>query len=122
MSKELSQDTIGELFMNIMQHMKCIEVRLDYAKAATTQKQKYAINGAVNKVKTAINHLCDLLPNSQAVMEVKKNLDKVDLVYVMVLTEQLFRMKAEDMEEVTELIDDYLKKKYGDAADDNIKV
>jgi flagellin-specific chaperone FliS len=122
MSKELSQDTIGELFMNIMQHMKCIEVRLDYAKAATTQKQKYAINGAVNKVKTAINHLCDLLPNSQAVMEVKKNLDKVDLVYVMVLTEQLFRMKAEDMEEVTELIDDYLKKKYGDPADDNIKV
>ena len=55
-------------------------------------------------------------------MEVKKNLDKVDLVYVMVLTEQLFRMKAEDMEEGTELIDDYLKRKYGDTADDNIKV
>lgn len=114
MSQELSQDTIGGLFMNIMQHMKCIEVRLDYAKASTTQKQKYAINSAVNKVKVAINHLCDLLPNSQAVMDVKKNLDQVDLVYVMVLTEQLFRMKAEDMEEITDIIDDYLNKKYGE--------
>jgi flagellin-specific chaperone FliS len=115
MGRELSNDTIGELFMNVMQHMKCIEVRLDYAKAATTQKQKYAINGAVNKVKGAINHLCDLLPDSQSVVEVKKNLDQVDLVYIMVLTEQLFRMKTEDLEEVTEIVDDYLNKKYGDS-------
>lgn len=122
MSHELSHDTIGELFMNIMQHMKCIEVRLDYAKAATTQKQKYAINGAVTKVKGAINHLCDLLPNSQAVLDVKKNLDQVDLVYIMVLTEQLFKMKTDDLEEVTELIDDYLKKKYGQPIDNAVKV
>lgn len=108
--------------MNIMQHMKCIEVRLDYAKAATTQKQKYAINSAVNKVKGAINHLCDLLPNSQAVLEVKKNLDQVDLVYIMVLTEQLFKMKTDDLEEVTELIDDYLKKKYGEPVNEHIEV
>ena len=122
MPHELSHDTIGELFMNTMQHMKCIEVRLDYAKVATTQKQKYAINGAVNKVKNAINQLCDLLPDSKAVLEIKKNLDKADLVYVMVLTEQLFRMKTEDLEEVTDIIDDYLKKKYGEPVDNNIKV
>jgi hypothetical protein len=46
-------------------------------------------------------------------MKVKSELDKVDLVYVMVLTEQLFKLPKEDMEEVTELIDQYLIKKYG---------
>jgi hypothetical protein len=110
---ELRKDTIGELFMNLMQHMKCIEIRLDYAKASTSQKQKYAINNAVTKTRLAINHICDLLGNSEQVMKVKSELDKVDLVYVMVLTEQLFKLPKEDMEEVTELIDQYLMKKYG---------
>lgn len=122
MQRELSNNTIGELFMNVLQHMKCIEVRMDYAKASTSQKQKHTLNSAINKVKAAINHLCDLLPDSNSVMRVKKDLDQVDLVYIMVLTEQLFRMNTEDLEEVTDVIDDYLKKKYGESVDDTIKV
>lgn len=110
---ELRKDTIGELFMNLLQHMKCIEVRLEYAKAATSQKQKYAIDNAVKKVKVAINHMCDLLGDSSQVLQIKSDLDRVDLVYVMVLTEQLFKMPAEDMEAVTEMIDEYLNNKYG---------
>lgn len=112
MSHELKKDTIGELFMNIMQHMKCIEIRLDYAKAATTQKQKYALGQAVNKMKASINTICDLLGDSSMVLKVKQNLDQADLVYVMVLTEQLFQIPPEDLEEVTEMIDNYLIKKY----------
>lgn len=110
---ELRKDTIGELFMNLMQHMKCIEVRLEYAKAVTSQKQKYAINNALQKTRAAINHVCDLLGDSTQVLKVKAELDKADLVYVMVLTEQLFTLPTQDMEEVTELIDQYLIKKYG---------
>jgi len=110
---ELHRDTVGELFMNLMQHLKCIEVRLDYAKAATSQKQKYAIGQALAKTRAAINQVCDLLGDSQQVLAVKKNLDQVDLVYIMVLTEQLFSLKKEDMEEVTEIIDKHLIDKYG---------
>lgn len=109
---ELRKDTVGELFMNLLQHMKCIEVRLDYAKAATSQKQKYAIDNAVRKVRVAINHICDLLGDSNQVMIVKSELDKVDLVYVMVLTEQLFCTPKEDMEKISEMIDKYLSDKY----------
>lgn len=110
---ELRRDTVGELFKNLLQHMKCIEVRLDYAKAATSQKQKYAIGVAVGKVKAAINTICDLLGDSNMVIQVKKELDKSDLVYVMLLTEQLSNVPAEDLEEVSEMIDNYLSKKYG---------
>lgn len=109
---ELRKDTIGELFMNLLQHMKCIEVRLEYAKAATNQKQKYAIDNAVRKVKVAINHICDLLGDSNQVMIIKSDLEKVDLVYVMVLTEQLFSTPKEDMENISEMIDKYLSDKY----------
>ena len=112
MSK-LKKDTIGELFTNLMQHLKCIEIRLEYAKVSTSQKQKYAINHAVNKAKAAINHICDLLGDSDQVFKVKSDLDKVDLVYMMVLTEQLFSLPKEVMEEVTEVIDKYLIDKYG---------
>jgi hypothetical protein len=113
MSHELRKDTVGELFMNLMQHMKCIEVRLDYAKATTSQKQKYAINNALLKVRSAINHICDLLGDSSMVLKVKQNLDKTDLVYVMVLTEQLFNLPQEDLEHITEMIDQHLNLKYG---------
>lgn len=115
MSRELSRDTMGGLFMNLMQHLKCIEVRLDYARAASSQKQKYAINNALNKARGAINAICDLLGDGAQVQMVKKELDKVDLVYIMLLTEQLFELKEEDMQEITELIDNYLKQKYGES-------
>lgn len=109
---ELRRDTVRELFKNLLQHMKCIEVRLDYAKAATSQKQKYAISAAVGKVKAAINTICDLLGDSNMVLQVKKELDKTDLVYVMLLTEQLSDVPAEDLEEISEMIDNYLTQKY----------
>jgi len=110
---ELKKETVGELVRNLMQHFKCIEIRLEYAKAATSQKQKYAINNAVMKTKSAINHMCDLLGDSGQVMKIKSDLDKIDLVHVMVLTEQLFSLPTEIMEEVTEVIDKYLMDKYG---------
>jgi hypothetical protein len=110
---ELRKDTIGELFKNLLQHLKCIEIRLDFAKAVTSHKQKYAINHALIKTKAAINHICDLLGDSEQVLKVKSDLDKVDMVYVMVLTEQLFSLPTEAMEEITDIIDKYLIEKYG---------
>lgn len=109
---ELRRETVGELFKNLLQHMKCIEVRLDYAKALTSQKQKYAIGVAMNKVTAAINTICDLLGDSNMVLQIKKDLDKSDLVYVMLFTEQLSDVPAEDLEEISEIIDNYLNKKY----------
>lgn len=108
----LPESSIGELFSSVLQHMKCIEVRLDYAKATTSQKQKYVLNAALQKVRAAINHVCDLLPDSSATLMVKKELDKADLVYVMLLTEQLIPLSNEDMEEVIELIEKHINNKY----------
>ena len=62
---------------------------------------------------SAINTICELLPNSDAVVKVKKKLEEADMVYVMVLTEQLMRVKPSDMEEVVDLIDNFLISKYG---------
>lgn len=108
----LSEQSAGQLFTCILQHLKCIEVRLEYAKATTSQKQKYALGNAATKVKIAIDHLCDLLPNSDAVLEVKKELDKANLVYVMLLTEQLSHLNDDDLEEVVELIENHINNKY----------
>ena len=103
--------TIGELFMCVLQHMKCIEIRLDYAKALTSQKQKYALGQAVTRMKGAINSLCDLLPDSDVVLKVKKDLDNTDLVYVMLLTEKFSRLTAEELEEVDELLENFILNK-----------
>jgi hypothetical protein len=113
MAEVLSQQTISELFQSVLQHVKCIEIRIDYAKALTSQKQKYVLNNALIKVTGAINTICDLLPSSESVLKVKKDLDNSDLVYVMVLTEQLMKIKPDDMEEIVDIIDKFLIDKYG---------
>ena len=102
---------IGELFKCVLQHMKCIEVRLDYGRAVTTQKQKYAIGQAMRKVDSAITGLMDLLPDSSAVLQVKKELDKTDLVYVMLLTEKFSQLTQRELEEVDVLLESYIKNK-----------
>lgn len=114
MSDELRRDTVGELFMNVMQHMKCIEIRLECAKAATSQKQKYALQQSIIKVRAAIDTLCGLLGDAAMVADVKKSLDKVDLVYVMLLTEQLFTLPNEDLDEVTDMIEKHINEKYAE--------
>jgi multidrug efflux pump subunit AcrB len=114
MSQELRKDTISGLFMNLLQHMKSMEVRLDYAKVVTSQKQKYAINQALVKVKAAVNTICDLLGDSEMVLQVKKELDNADLVYVMLLTEQLLDLPSDDLADVTDMIEEYINKKHAD--------
>lgn len=97
--------------MCVLQHMKCIEVRLDYAAATTSQKQKYALGQAQRKVQVAINHLCDLLPDSDTIIKIKKDLDKTELVYVMLLTEKFSQLNAEELEEVDELLENFILNK-----------
>ena len=105
----MEQGTIGELFRCVMQHMKCIEIRLDFAKSLLSQKQKYTLAQSQKKVEVAINHLCDLLPNTDMILKVKKELDNSDLVYVMLLTEKFSQLTAEELEDVDELLENYIK-------------
>lgn len=107
----MDKGTVGELFMCVMQHMKCIEIRLDFAKSLLSQKQKYTLAQSQKKVEVAINHLCGLLPNSDMVLKVKQQLDNSDLVYVMLLTEKFSQLTAEELEEVDQLLEDYITKK-----------
>ena len=109
---ELNNDTVGQLFMNILQHMKCIEIRLDYAKCLSQKQQKHTINQALAKIRSGIDQICGLLPTSDMVVKIKNDLDKTDLVYVMLATELLFNLPSEDLEHITEYIDEYMNKKY----------
>ena len=109
---ELSASSVSELFRTVLQHMKCIQVRMEYAKVNTIQKQKYVLTKAINKVESAVDSICDLLPNSESALQVKKELNQSELVYVMVYTEQLMKANKEDLEEIAMLIDEYLEKKY----------
>lgn len=109
----MNNKPIAELFETVLQHAKCIEIRIDYAKALTTKQDKYILTQALTKIRSAIDTICSVLPNSDSILQVKKNLDEADMVYVMVLTEQLMRIRPSDMEEVIDLIDSYLIKKYG---------
>jgi len=111
---ELHEDTVAQLFMNILQHLKCIEIRLDYAKCLSNKQQKYTISQALTKTKSAIDQICSLLPNSDMVLKIKQDLDKADLVYIMLVTELLFNLSSEDFEHISEYIDEYMIKKYGE--------
>ncbi len=112
MAERLSEKSIAQLFETVLQHAKCIEIRVDYARVATSQKQRHALSQALNKINSAINTICDLLPDSDSVLKIKKQLDQADLVWVMVLTEQLSRIPPSHMEEVVDMIDKYLIDKF----------
>jgi hypothetical protein len=109
---------IAELFKNVLQHLKCIQVRMEYQKVNTTQRQKHVLNSAIIKVEHAINSICGLLPDSDSALLIKKELDKSDLVYVMIFTEQLMRAQEEDLEPIASMVEDYLNKKYGEQSKD----
>lgn len=72
---------------------------------------KHKVNQSVNKVELAINSICEMTKSPELVTMIKKSLDKVDLVYHMVLAEQLYDINEETLLEITDLIDDYLLKK-----------
>lgn len=101
--------------MCVLQHMKCIEVRMDVAKHLTSHKQKYALELARKKVEGGINAVCDLLKDSSMVVEIKKELDKINIMYVMLMTEKYSQLPVKDLEEIDNIIEDYLIKKYGEA-------
>ena len=107
----MDRGTVGELFMCVLQHMKCIEVRLDFARGLLSQKQKLTVAQSQKKVEVAINHLCDLLPDSDIVLKVKKELDDTNLVYVMLLTEKFSQLTSDELEEVDQILEDYITKK-----------
>lgn len=92
--------------------MKSIQVRMLWSTHDFKGDSKQCINKAINKVKLAIDDVCNLTDNQEVIRTIKQELEKADLVYYMTLTEQLFDLPAEDLQEVTDLIDDYLKKKY----------
>jgi hypothetical protein len=69
---------------------------MEYAKVNTSQKQKYVLTKAINKVESAVDSICDLLPNSESALQVKKELNQSELVYVMVYTEQLMKANKDE--------------------------
>lgn len=106
-----NQESLGQLIQYLLYHMKSIDVRLDWSSHNFKGQSKYELNLAVSKVRTAVDAICYMSKNKDLIHRIKKDLDKVDLVYYMTLTEQLFMLRTEELEEITDLIDTHLKQK-----------
>ena len=91
--------------------MKSIHTRMDYSTHDFKGDSKYRIKAAIRKVESAIDDVCGLSRNPEVIRLVKKELEKVDLVYHMVLAEQLYDADEQTLIEVTDLIDNYLLEK-----------
>lgn len=108
-----NQESLGRLMRYLLYHMKSIEIRLLYSAHNFKGDSKYRLNQSVSKSRSAIDGMCDMFKDQELARRMKKHLESVDLVYYMTLTEQLFDLKEEDLQEITDMIDDYLLKKYG---------
>lgn len=116
------EDSIGQLTRFLLYHFKSIEVRLQYSKVINEFRfdDKKKLNLAITKVAGGINEFLSIVKNEKLVTAIKKELDGADLVYVLTLTEQLFDLKSEDLEEITDMIDNYLKLKYPDTCQEPV--
>lgn len=72
---------------------------------------KYKIKQSINKVEAAIDNICSLTRDVDIARRIKKELERADLVYHMVLAEQLYDINEETLREITDLIDNYFLEK-----------
>ncbi|HEY4062316.1 MAG TPA: hypothetical protein VGM30_10470 [Puia sp.] len=109
------QESIGLLIRYVLYHFKSIEERLSWSKATNgfIQQDKHTLNKAIQKVVSAIEDVLTIVRNPELIRAMRAEINKQDLAYYMVLTEQLFDLKEEDLVSITDLIDQYLKQKYG---------
>lgn len=109
-------ESVGFLLRYILYHFKSIEERLNWSKAIHKFKQndKHTINKAIQKVAAGINDLISIVHRESPalVTAIKADVQKTELVYYMTLTEQLFDLREEDLDQITDMIDTYLKNKY----------
>lgn len=104
-------EPLGDVVKCLLIHMKSIQVRMQYTTHMFKGDSKHKVNLCINKVEAAINGIIALANNPEMTLQIKKALDKADLVYHMVLAEQLYDINEETLVEITDLIDDYLLKK-----------
>lgn len=107
-----SEESLGQLVQYLLYHLKSIEVRLDWSTFNFKRNEKREIQIAIKKAQMAVDTVISMCKNKEVIDSIKKDLEKVDLVYYMTLTEQLFTLNTETLEEVTNLIDDYLIQKH----------
>lgn len=108
------EDSLGSLTRYILYHFKSIEVRLKWSKSVNDfrQNDKHVLNKAILKVTAGINDFLTVVKNPTIEKAIRAELEKPDLADYMVLTEQLFDLSSDDLSEITELIDNYLKQKH----------
>lgn len=109
----MEEKPIHNLIGYLLQHTKCMEIRLEYATAQTSQYQKHILKKATDKVKSALETIFTLFPDKASIEHSKKVLDRADIVNVMLITEELLKVPEEDIENIVDIINNYLDNKYG---------
>lgn len=105
--------TVGSMLSFLLQHMKCMESRIEFTKVLTNKQEKYVLTTALSRINSGFNAIFSLIPKA-TVIEIKQKLERPDLVYMMVIMEEMMQIPVGDIEEVVELINDFIHKKYGE--------
>ena len=113
----MNQDSnkIGNLLRTLLYHSKSIEHRLQFYKDSTNQlihNDKKILTNSIHKVNIAIDNIIGIVRDKKVTELIKKEVESIDVTYISVILEQLYDLPLEDLENITDLIDDYLNKKY----------
>lgn len=111
------KDTFGEIMRSMVHHLKSIEHYIEWSKVIRGfhGQDKNKMNAAANKVRVAINEVAQVAHYKPLVDAIQTEVrDDERMCYVMTLVEQLYDLDTETLGDVTDLIDDFLNKKYYD--------
>lgn len=108
------QDTIGSLIRNLTVYTTSAKRTLEWSKSLKQlhSHDKHVLNRAILKVTSAVNDLYSIIRDSKIEKALQEELVDEKLVNYMALSEQLFGLPDDMLSDITDLIDDYLKKKY----------
>lgn len=104
--------SVGYTTRWILYHFKAIQERFINSKAGFKENDKYIIQKQIDKVEVAIENFISIVKERAIADGIKRSLERKDLVCLMTLIEQLMDLPDEDLEDITDLIDDFLKKKH----------
>lgn len=106
-----------------MYHLKSIEHRLAWSKALHEMRpqDKNKINQAITKVKSGIMDIVMIVPGNALQRQMLDHINNdARMVNYMTLVESLNNLSDEMLGEVTDLVDDHLKKKYVQQREDQV--
>ena len=108
-------DTVGKNIQFLTYNMKAIEARIEFTKSLEKllPKDRHKINIAISKVKQAILDVAMICKRHDVVGQIMQDLvDAERMSLYLALTEQLYDLTTEDLEQVTDILEERARQNY----------